>query len=307
VNTNNYTSNVCLENFNSANFQQTPKNRAKRSSLDLQISNQFPNLGKIEKSEKIKSLNERDYFNSQKNPYFRMNTPDNINKKSQVILSNCVDRSKITIRRNNSYQNNNDSKIFNTTHLSNENFNFNFIESKTTKEIKKFESHIKNNDSSAIIFGYINILKNFFSKTNEINILDFYPNLNWVFSEIILGINILIKIFIILLLILFNIFLFKCDFFLRFNMYLILINDTRSVIERGEINFIVANIKRWFAFISIVILDELIKFLYFPNIIINVWTCLMTIYLLLLSGPESGVQFIIINIYKILRKLNLFY
>ncbi len=307
MNTNNYTSNVCLENFNSANFQQTPKNRAKRSSLDLQISNQFPNLGKIEKSEKIKSLNERDYFNSQKNPYFRMNTPDNINKKSQVILSNCVDRSKITIRRNNSYQNNNDSKIFNTTHLSNENFNFNFIESKTTKEIKKFESHIKNNDSSAIIFGYINILKNFFSKTNEINILDFYPNLNWVFSEIILGINILIKIFIILLLILFNIFLFKCDFFLRFNMYLILINDTRSVIERGEINFIVANIKRWFAFISIVILDELIKFLYFPNIIINVWTCLMTIYLLLLSGPESGVQFIIINIYKILRKLNLFY
>ena len=90
-------------------------------------------------------------------------------------------------------------------------------------------------------------------------------------------------------------------------MYLILINDTKAVIDSGDFKLIVANIKRWFAFITVVILDELIKFLYLPDLVLNIWTCLLTIYLLLIAGPEGGVQFIIVNIYKFLRKLNLFY
>ena len=32
---------------------------------------------------------------------------------------------------------------------------------------------------------------------------------------------------------------------------------------------IIANIKRWFAFITVVILDEIVKFLYIPEIILN--------------------------------------
>lgn len=202
---------------------------------------------------------------------------------------------------------NSDSKQFNNSYLSNENFNFNLIESPSAKELKKFESRVKNNDSPPIIFGYANILKNVFSKVNEINVLEFYPNFDFFYAEIISAINIFLKASVLLLLVLFNLFLFKCDFFLRFNMYLVLINDTKSVIEKSEIALIIANIKRWFAFISVVILDELIKFLYLPDLVLNVWTCLMTIYLLLISGPESGVQFIIVSIYKFLRKFNLFY
>lgn len=199
-----------------------------------------------------------------------------------------------------------DSRIFSSNVLANENFNFNLIESKTAKDLKTFEKRIKNHDSPPIIFGYVNIIKNLIAKINRVDILSYYANLDILPSNFIWSINMLIKAFIIILVILFNFFLFKCDFFLRFNMYLILINDTKAVIDRGEIIHIVANIKRWFAFITIVILDELIKFLYFPEIMLNIWTCLMTIYLLIISGPESGVQFIIVSIYKCLRKLKLF-
>jgi len=275
-------------------------------SIGIEISDDYPIFKNIEDSEMKKVLHLKNISSIDKNKFHISKTFENLNKNDENFYD-LHNESRVNTVRNASFQRNNDSKVFCNSYLSNENFNFNLIESKTTKDLKRFEEKVKNNDSPPIIFGYINIINNLFSKINGIDLLDFYPNLDFLFTEIIFCLNITLKIILILFFIFFNIFLFRCEFFLRFNMYLILINETRTVIDKGEINLIVANIKRWFAFITAVILDELIKFLYLPDFFLKVWTCLMTIYLLLISGPESGVQFMIVWIYKFLRKLNLFY
>jgi hypothetical protein len=314
INPNNYSSNVFFEKIN-ASLEKTKIFKSSKKLISIsnkqEFLDQYPNLENIEKSE-LKKISKK-----QSKQNLEINSNKQINQKLNFYLNNTEENNNFnkdfaTITEKDELGllhtlRNSDSHQFNISYLSNENFNFNLIESATAKDLKKFESRLKNNDSPPIIFCYVNILKNFIAKVNEINIINFCPILDFFNAEIITWINVIFKALAMLLLVLFNVFLFKCDFFLRFNMYLILINDTKGVIEKGEIGLIVANIKRWFAFISVVILDELIKFLYLPDLVLHAWTCLMTIYLLLLSGPESGVQFIIVSIYKFLRKLNLFY
>jgi len=317
INPNNYNSNVFFEKIN-APLEKTKIFKANKKLTGIsnkqEFLDQYQNLENIEKSE-LKKITKISKSKSKQN--FEINYNKQINHKLNFCLNNTEENNNFskdfatitekddlgllhTLRKSDSHQ-------FNISYLSNENFNFNLIESATAKDLKKFESRVKNYDSPPIIFCYVNILKNFIAKVNEINIINFCPIMDFLNSEIITGINVIFKVLAMLMLVLFNVFLFKCDFFLRFNMYLILINDTKGVIEKGEIGLIVANIKRWFAFISVVILDELIKFLYLPDLVLHAWTCLMTIYLLILSGPESGVQFIIVSIYKFFRKLNFFY
>lgn len=240
------------------------------------------------------------------NPQNSINIKENKNKI--LIKNNFNFNLQSTKNKNKKTPNTNETNKDDTKNENqNQNTNSNNNNNSNSKEIQNFEAKIKNNDSPAIIFGYLNILNNLYHKINQIEIRESYENIYNLPEGFFKIINFLLKFFIVILIILINIFLFKCDFFIRFNMYLILINDTKTVIEKGEIKQIIANIKRWFAFISVVILDEIIKFLYIPEILLNIWTCLLTIYLLLISGPESGVQFIIVNIYKILGKMHLFY
>ncbi len=343
INPDNYNSNIFFDNinapvksFNAAAAASIKQNQSSQGSCTLDFLGEYPYLKNLEKSESKKREKISKAKNSSDSKNFSYSNKNNDNKNSDSnINSENKEAQKLNFYSNTGDKNNIFNKMFaddaaaadtekqelilhthrnsdsrpqfNSSYLSNENFNFNFIESAKAQELKRFESRVKNNDSPPIIFGYVNILKNLLTKVNEINALEIYPNFEFLYAEVITGINIFLKALVVLLLVLFNLFLFKCDFFLRFNMYLILINDTKGAIEKGEIAIIIANIKRWFAFISVVILDELIKFLYLPLLVLHAWTCLMTIYLLLISGPESGVQFIIVSIYKFLRKLNLFY
>jgi hypothetical protein len=164
--------------------------------------------------------------------------------------------------------------------------------------------------SKTILFVYFDVIKNiinYFDKVEKHQLLHNSKEENILISKIKSFIRSVLKITIILLVLLINYLMIINEIFYLFYMYIIMMNDTRRCLEGEDIDHVKTCAKRWFCFIFLLFIDNIINIIGIPYLSIgmNLWRCFMTIYILLITGPPTGLQFITLNLFRIFKGLNL--
>lgn len=133
----------------------------------------------------------------------------------------------------------------------------------------------------------------------------------------------IIKIVFIFILLIMNYLLTSSDMFLIIYNFIILSNDTKRSIKSKDIKKMSLCSKRWYknynlrlAFASVIMIEECIyrfssslnvHFLVFLNIfpLKKLWNCFLVIYVLLITGPSGGLNYIVLKIIKYLNRFKL--
>lgn len=141
--------------------------------------------------------------------------------------------------------------------------------------------------------------------------LDFISNNDIVinYPTIIMIIQFILDLLIFILIAYFNYYMIIFEFFSKFYVYLILVMDTKICTEEENKERMANCVKRWFCYIFLILFENiflnLFESLVYFSIMNKIWTCILTIYIILIAGPSNALQLVVVAIYKSLNTLRL--
>ena len=163
------------------------------------------------------------------------------------------------------------------------------------------DSH--NHKNNAVIFFYFDILKILLCETdnlvqkfaNKYNTLEYFQGSKFTFGYLI----IVLKLLLITLSIMISIYLVKLQFFYQFYLFSTLTFETINCIRKPFSCCINICLNRWISFIIFVFTIFLVELTNLSSTLLfdNLWSCLKTIFVLIIVGSDKELNLIISNMY----------